>query len=102
MPWCALRLVFLASNSFHNLRGQKLLCLCYHARHLQQIHRSKLLFGVYGFTANLSLATLDICQMLMRYLQFFKFEVDHSSTLCMLAKAVPPISVKEPVDLDPG
>ena len=34
-------MVFLASNSLHNLRGLKLSCPCYHARHLQQIHVSE-------------------------------------------------------------
>ena len=29
---------FLASNSLHNLEGQKKLRLWYHAKHLQQIH----------------------------------------------------------------
>ena len=46
--------MFLASNSLHNLRGQKWSCPCYHARHLQQIQWSKLLCGMYGFTAKLS------------------------------------------------
>ena len=36
--------------------------LCYHARHLQQINWSKLLCGL---MAKLSLATLNICQILM-------------------------------------
>ena len=31
-------MVFLASNSLHNLRGQKWSCPYYHARHLLQIH----------------------------------------------------------------
>ena len=63
VPWCALRLEVLASNSHHNLRGQKLLFLCYHTRHLQQ---NSLLCGMYGFTAKSSVATLKICQILMR------------------------------------
>ena len=47
-------MMFLTSNSLHNLRGQKWSCPCYHARHLQQIHWSKLLCGMYGFTAKSS------------------------------------------------
>ena len=43
------------------------LILCYHARHLQQIHWSKLLCGMYGFTAKSSISRLNICQILMRY-----------------------------------
>ena len=67
LPWCAVRLVFWDSNSLHNLGGQKQLCLCYHARHLQKIHWSKLLCGIYGFTAKLSISRLNICQILMRW-----------------------------------
>ena len=67
VPWCALRFVFLASNSLHNLRGQMLLCQCYPTRHLQQIHWSTLLCGMCGFPANSSVATLNICHILMRY-----------------------------------
>ena len=52
-------MMFLASNSLHNLRGQKWSCPCYHARHLQQIHWSKLLCGMYGFTAKSSVPTFD-------------------------------------------
>ena len=58
MPWHALRLVFLASNSLYNLRGQ---------RYLHQIHRIKLKYvWMYGFMAKLSVATFNICQILMR------------------------------------
>ena len=60
------KLVFLASNSLHNLGGQKQLCLCYHERHLQQIHWIKHLCGMYSFTGKLSIARLNICQILMR------------------------------------
>ena len=59
-------MMFLASISLHNLRGQKWSCPCYHARHLRQIHWSKLLSGMYGLTAKSSVATLNICQILMR------------------------------------
>ena len=59
-------MMFLASNSLHNLRGQKWSCPCYHARHLQQIHWSKLLCGMYGLTAKSSVPRLNICQLLMR------------------------------------
>ena len=31
-------MMFLASNSLHNLRGQKQSCPYYQARHFQQIH----------------------------------------------------------------
>ena len=31
-------MIFLASNSLHNLGGKKRSCPCYHARHLKQIH----------------------------------------------------------------
>ena len=41
--------------------------LCYHARHLKQIHCSQLLWGMYGLTAKSSIARLNICQILMRY-----------------------------------
>ena len=44
-------MMFLASNSRHNLRDQKWSCPCYHARHLQQIHWSELLCRMYGLTA---------------------------------------------------
>ena len=54
-------------NSLHNLRGQNWLCLCYQSRYLQQIHWSKLLCGMYGFTAKWSIPTLNICQILMRF-----------------------------------
>ena len=40
--------------------------ICYHASLLQQIHFSKLLCGMYGLTAKSSVATLNICQILMR------------------------------------
>ena len=52
-------MMFMASNSLHNMGGQKLSCPCYHARHLQQIHWTKLFCGMYGFTAKLSVATCD-------------------------------------------
>ena len=60
-------MMFLASYSLHNHRGQKWSCPCYHARHLQQIHWSKPLCGMYGLTAKSSAPTLNICQILMRY-----------------------------------
>ena len=63
-------MIFLASNSLHNL-GQKWSCPCYHARHLQQIHWSKLLCGMYGFMAKSSVSRLNICQILMRLLCLF-------------------------------
>ena len=59
-------MMFLASNRLHNLRGQKWSCPCYHAKHLQQIHWSKLLCGMYGLTAKSSVPRLNICQLLMR------------------------------------
>ena len=59
-------MMVLASNSLQNLRGQKWPCPCYHARHLQQFHWSKLLCGMYSFTAKSSIALLNICQILMR------------------------------------
>ena len=68
-------MMFLASNSLNNLRGQKWSCPCYHARHLQQIHWSKLLCGMYGLMAKSSVPRLNVCQILMRYrgsLIFFK------------------------------
>ena len=68
VPWCELRLMFLASNSLLNLRGQNYLCLCYHARHLQQIHWSKLLCGIYGFMAKSSVSRLNILRLLIRFL----------------------------------
>ena len=40
--------------------------LCYHARHLQQINWIQLLCWMYGFMAKSSIATLNICQILMR------------------------------------
>ena len=39
-------MMFLASNSLHNPRGQKWSCPCYHARHLQQIHRNKFFYNL--------------------------------------------------------
>ena len=72
----------LASNSLLNLRGQKLSCPCYHARHLQQIHWSKLLCGMYGFTVsqrfveNIILRFLFLKEnfglVLQRSLQYYK------------------------------
>ena len=44
-------MMFLASNSLHNLRGQKWSCPYHHPRHLQQTYWSKLLCGMYGLTA---------------------------------------------------
>ena len=40
--------------------------LCYLARHLQEIHWSKLVCGMYGLTAKSSIARLNIYQILMR------------------------------------
>ena len=55
MDWkCAVAVWCLASNSHHG--GQKQVCLCYHARHLQQNLRINLFCGMYGFTAKLSVA----------------------------------------------
>ena len=45
---CIRYMMFLASNSLHNLGGQKWSCPCYHARHLQQIHRNKIFCRIYG------------------------------------------------------
>ena len=51
--------MFLGFMSLHILRGQKWSLLSYHARHFQQIHWSKLLCGMYGFTAKSSVATFN-------------------------------------------
>ena len=45
--------------------GWYFMILCYCASHLQQIHWSKLLCGMYGLTAKSSVATMNICQLLM-------------------------------------
>ena len=50
-------MMFLASNSLHNLRGQKWSCPCYHARHLQQIHRNKNFCRMYGLGVMLDMTT---------------------------------------------
>ena len=48
------------------------LILWSHARHLQQIHWNKLLYGMYGLMIKLPISRLNICQILMRYiLQIF-------------------------------
>ena len=75
-------MMFLASNSFHNLRGQKQLCPCYHARNLQEIHWNKLLCGMYGFTAKLSVPRLNICQILMKCICLGKSCLQCVSLVC--------------------
>ena len=52
---------------FSEAGGWFFLILCYHARHLQQIHWNKLLFWMYGLAVIASVPTLNICQILMRY-----------------------------------
>ena len=70
------RYMFLASKSLHNLRGQKWSCLCYHARHLQQIHLNKLFCGMYGFTAKSSVppsTTMSLINKMKSYTQVLIF-----------------------------
>ena len=50
------------------------------ARHLQQFHRSKLLCGMYGFMAKLSVSRLNIYQILMRYLLNFRTSIYSTSS----------------------
>ena len=49
--------------------------LCYHARHMQEIHWSKLLSGMYGLMAKSSVATLNICQILMRLMDSLSLQL---------------------------
>ena len=49
--------MFLASNSLHNLGGQKWSCPCYQTRHLQQIHWNKIFCRMYGLGVMLTMAT---------------------------------------------
>ena len=56
-----------ASFIFLRMEADFSFILCYHASHLQQIHWSKLLCGMFGLTAKSSVARLNICQILMRY-----------------------------------
>ena len=49
------------------LEADFFLILCYHPRHLQQIHWSKLLCGMYGLMAKSSVAPLNILGLLMRF-----------------------------------
>ena len=50
------------------------------ARHLLQFHRSKLLCGMYGFMAKLSVSRLNIYQILMRYLLNFRTSIYSTSS----------------------
>ena len=65
--WINSFMPFLASNCLHNLWGQKWLFLCHHAIHLQQIHWSKLLCGMHGFTPKSSISRLNILRLLIRF-----------------------------------
>ena len=44
--------------------------LCYHARHLQQIHSDENFCRMYVLSTIVSVATLNICQILMRLYHF--------------------------------
>ena len=50
-------IVFLASNSLHNLGSQNLSCPCYHPKNFEQIHWSKLFCKMYGLPVMLSIST---------------------------------------------
>ena len=53
----------------------------YHERYLQQIHSRKLLCGMYDFMAKSSIATLNICQILMRLSLDFSLKFQKCATM---------------------
>jgi hypothetical protein len=63
-------IIFKTKKQLHfslRFKANFFMILCYHARHLLQIHWSKLLCGMYGFMAKSSVSRLNICRILMRY-----------------------------------
>jgi hypothetical protein len=54
-----LRGVFLASNSLHEVRGQKWSCPCYNPKNFEQIYCSKLFCRMYGLAVMLSISRFD-------------------------------------------
>ena len=67
-------------------KGWFFLILCYHARHLQQIHWSKLLCGMFGLTVKSSIAGLNICQILMRFVcMLCNMYVSNTTYICPIA-----------------
>ena len=56
------------ASFFSEVRGWVFLVLCYHARHLQQIHWNENFCRMYGLAVIASIARLNICQILMRFL----------------------------------
>ena len=68
--WFILILNFLYLNKkpasfFSEVRGCFFLILCYHARHLQQIH-----CRIYGLVVIVCIARLNICQILMSIIMY--------------------------------
>ena len=62
-------MIFKTKKWFHSfLRSETdfFLILCYHARHLQQIHLNENFCRMYSVGVIASVATLNICQILMR------------------------------------
>ena len=57
--------------------------MVFHTRHLQQIHWSKLLCWMYGFTAKSSISILDICKILMRFSFLPGLERELDKTNCL-------------------
>ena len=57
-------MMFLASNSLHNLRGQK----CFQQG---KFATNSLKYGMYGLTAKLSVPWLIICQIFMKWCPIF-------------------------------
>ena len=62
-------MMFLTSDSLHNLKGQKWSYPCYHPRHLQQIHCNELLCQMYGFTAKLFFPLLSTMSPINRIIR---------------------------------
>ena len=67
MPPSLSELKFLPSFCFAFKIPDDVTATNFHARHLQQIHWSKLVCGMYGLTAKSSIARLNIYQILMRF-----------------------------------
>ena len=79
-----------ASNSLHNLGGQKWSCPCYHARHLQQIHCVGCMVSQPNRLFQ-RLTTMSLIDKIIFFLQWLKLKIlllcmNYPVTLCLQIK----------------
>ena len=60
----------MASNSLHNLGGQKLPCPCYNTKNFEQIHWYLIFYRMYGLAVMLSIQHRLPCLLLIRRLNY--------------------------------